>query len=53
MGDGVVGVDGEVVGFVGVVLVVGVEGADPDFVFGGEVGDGDGFAGLGIGAAEY
>ena len=35
VGDVVVGVDGEVVGLVGVVLGVGVEGADPDFVFGG------------------
>jgi len=51
MGDVVAGVDGEVVGLVDVVLGVGIEGADADFVFGGEVGDGDGFAGHGIGAA--
>jgi len=48
VGDGVAAVYGEVVGFVGVVLVVGIEGADTDHVFGGKVGDGDGLAGLGI-----
>ena len=51
MGDVVVGVYGEVVGFVGVVLGVGVEGADADLVGGGEVGDGDGFGGHGVDAA--
>ena len=46
----VAAVDGEVVGFVGVVLVVGIEGADANHIFGSQVGDGDGLAGLGIGA---
>ena len=46
----VAAVDGEVVGFVGVVLVVGIEGADANHIFGSQVGDGDRLAGLGIGA---
>ena len=45
----VLGVDGEDVGFVDVVGgSVGVEGADAELVFGGQVVDGDGFAGAGI-----
>ena len=51
VGDVVVGVDGEVVGLVGVVLAVRVEGADPDLAFGSQVGDVDGFAGLCTGTA--
>ena len=51
MGHRVVGVDGEVVGLVGVVLGIGIEGADADLVFGSQVGDLDGLAGLGIDAA--
>ena len=47
----VVGVDGEDVGFVEVVRrAVGVEGADAEQSFGGQVVDGDGFAGAGVAA---
>ena len=51
MGHVVAGVDGEVIGFVGVVFGVRVEGGDPDSAFGSDIGDLDGFAGLGIGTA--
>jgi len=51
MGHVVAGVDGEIIGLVGVVHGVGVEGADADLFVGGKVGDGDGLAGGGIGAA--
>ena len=51
MGHRVVGIDGEVVGLVGVVLVIGVEGADPDFLLGRHVVDLHRLAGKGIGAA--
>ena len=52
MFDVVAGVDGEDVGLVDVVLVVGVEGADAQFLLGGQVGDVDRLAGEGIGAGE-
>jgi len=49
--DAVVGVYGEDVGFVDVVRrSVGIEGADAELVLGGQVVDGDGFAGAGIAA---
>ena len=49
--DVVVGVDGEDVGFVEVVRrAVGVEGADAEQSFGGQVFDGDGFAGARVAA---
>ena len=51
MGHRVVGIDGEVVGLVGVVLVIGVEGADPNLLVGRHVVDLDRLAGEGIGAA--
>ena len=50
--DVVAGVYGEDAGFVDVVLGVGVVGADADLLCGGEVVDGDGFAGAGVGAGE-
>ena len=43
-------VDGEDVGLVGVVLGIRVEGADPDYLFGGQVVDLNGLAGEGVGA---
>ena len=45
MGHRVVGIDGEVVGLVGVVLVIGVEGADPNLLLGRQVVDLDRLAG--------
>ena len=47
----VVGIDGEVVRLVGVVLGIRVEGADPNLVLGTQEVDLDRFAGLGIGTA--
>ena len=51
MGHRVVGIDGEVVGLVGVVLVIGVEGADPNLLVGRQVVDLNRLAGKGIGTA--
>ena len=51
MGHRVARSDGEVVGLVGVVLVIGVEGADPDLLVSRQVVDLNRLAGEGIGAA--
>ena len=51
MGHRVARTDGEVVGLVGVVLRIGVEGDDPDLLLGGQVVDLNRLAGKGIGAA--
>ena len=50
VGEVVAAVDGEGVGLVGVVLGIGVVGADADFLFGRQVVDLDGFVGEGVAA---
>ena len=51
VGDVVFGAEVEDVGFVFVVLSVGVEGADADSFYAWQVVDGDGLAGERVGAA--
>ena len=46
----VVGIDGEIVGLVGVVLIIGVEGADPNLLLGRQVVDLNRLTAEGIGA---